>query len=96
MSDTPKKEDDKKTPKKEDDKKPAKPKGTEISDKDLGEATGGMTPRHTVRPTEISGIKGPSWTNLMTYRKTGAASEPSANRSVSELFEELSAEKDAG
>ena len=91
------------TPKKKDDKKPAKPKGTEISDeisdKDLGKAAGG-THRHTVNirhPTaDITGIKGPSWANLMTYRKTGAASEPSANRSVSELFEELSAEKDAG
>jgi len=86
MSDTPKKETGKPA-------KPAKP-GTELSDKDLDKATGGTAPPNKINRTmdEITGIKGPSWVNLMTYRKAGAASEPSAQKSVSELFEKLAAE----
>jgi hypothetical protein len=86
MSDTPKKETGKPA-------KPTKPE-TELSDKDLDKAAGGAGLPHTInrQSDEITGIKGPSWVNLMTYRKAGAASEPSAQKSVSELFEKLAAE----
>ena len=97
-----------------------KPQSTELSDNELGDASGGnfmmgmphhlnifqrFTLGHSIRPSSqilkvinlasISGIKGPSWVNLMTYRKPGAASEPSTGKSVTELFAELSAEETA-
>jgi hypothetical protein len=37
-------------------------------------------------------IKGPSWVNLMTYRKAGWEAEPSRKRPVSAIYEDLAAE----
>jgi hypothetical protein len=37
-------------------------------------------------------IKGPSWNNLMTYRKAGWEAEPSRKRPVSAIYQDLAAE----
>ena len=40
----------------------------------------------------IHPIKGPSWVNLMAYRKAGSAAAPASTRSLTELHNQLATE----
>jgi hypothetical protein len=74
--------------------KPTKKPNDKISDEDLGKVSGGAGRPNLERFREDSGnpIPGPSWVNLMAYRKAGWGADAPRWRSASEVFEELATE----
>jgi hypothetical protein len=81
-------------------KEPEKKKPAEgLSDEELDKASGGMgiipgrLTENRVADSEVFvKISGPSWVNLMAYRKAGWEAEPKEKRSVVELHNRLVAE----
>jgi hypothetical protein len=65
-----------------------------ISDEELGKASGGVGRPIVGRLRDEDGgpIPGPSWVNLMAYRKAGWGAEAPRWRSVKDVYKELSTE----
>jgi len=72
----------------------AKKSEDRISDEELDKASGGIGRPILDRIRDDGGnpIPGPSWVNLMAYRKAGWGAEAPRWRSVREVFKKLSTE----
>jgi hypothetical protein len=63
-----------------------------LTDEELGKASGGIRPGPRLDDDVFVKISGPSWVNLMAYRKAGWAAEPERKRSLVDLHRELETE----
>lgn len=63
-----------------------------LSDEDLGKVSGGVGRGPHLDDDVFVKISGPSWVNLMAYRKAGWAAEPAKKRSLVDLHKELETE----